>query len=451
MSAIFRNCANITKISAKTSKILSKKGIIMFLDRVKIYIKAGAGGDGKTSFRAEKFAPNGGPDGGDGGNGGSVIFVADKMLDDLADFRFSKHFRAQNGANGESNNKTGKSGENLIIKVPCGTIIKDAETERIIADLFADGEKVEVLKGGLGGKGNTRYKTSRRQAPAFSQTGQKTEEKQVLLELKTIADVGLVGFPNVGKSTLLSVITNAKPKIANYHFTTLAPNIGVCVAWNERFVIADIPGLIEGASEGVGLGHYFLRHIERTRLLLHVIDISASEGRDPYQDYKTVNSELKKHGKKVAALPQIVVLNKTDMATEEQINSFKKHLSKLKNKPEIVSISAMEHKNIDELLKTVVNKLRTLPPKQREEFVPFVYERPSADRYEIIRQDDASFVVIGGFIDELSRGIVLNDPVSFAYFQKAIKDKGIIKELKKRGMKTGDTVVIGEIEFVYEE
>ncbi|MBQ8468647.1 MAG: GTPase ObgE [Clostridia bacterium] len=423
----------------------------MYLDRVKIYVQAGAGGDGKTSFRTEKFVPNGGPDGGDGGNGGSVIFVADKMLDDLVDFRFTKHFRAQNGANGEGSNKTGKSGADLIVKVPCGTVIKDAETEKIIADLFADGEKVVVLEGGLGGKGNARYKTSRRQAPAFSQTGQKTEEKTILLELKTIADVGLIGFPNVGKSTLLSMMTNAKPKIANYHFTTLAPNIGVCVAGSERFVIADIPGLIEGASEGVGLGHYFLRHVERTRLLLHVIDVAGSEGRDPYSDYKIVNTELKKYGKKVANLPQIIVLNKIDMATERQIKEFKAHISKLKNKPEIVEVSAISNKNLDTLIRVVMEKLKTLPPKQREDFEPFKYERPDANKYVIERADNASFIVSGGYIDELSRGIVLNDPTSFAYFQKAIKDKGIIRELKKRGMKTGDTVIIGDIEFTYED
>ena len=423
----------------------------MYLDRVKIYIQAGAGGDGKTSFRTEKFVANGGPDGGDGGNGGSIVFVADQSLDSLVDFRFTKHFRAQNGDNGGGSNKTGKSGEDLIIKVPCGTIIKDAQTENIIADMFAHGERVVVLEGGLGGKGNARYKTSRRQAPAFSQTGQKTEEKTVLLELKTIADVGLIGFPNVGKSTLLSMLTNARPKIANYHFTTLAPNIGVCSANSERFVIADIPGLIEGASEGVGLGHYFLRHVERTRLLLHVIDVSGSEERDPYEDYKVVNNELKKYGKKVAALPQIVVLNKIDMATEEQIKAFKTKISRLKNKPEVVAISAYTNNNLDELLRVVTAKLKTLPPKQREEFVPFKYERPDVNRYEISREDDASFVVSGGYIDELCRGIVLNDPSSFAYFQKAIKDKGIIKTLKQRGMKEGDTVRIGGIEFTYEE
>ena len=423
----------------------------MFVDRVKIRIKAGNGGNGITSFLHFKGVVNGGPDGGDGGNGGSIVFVADKSLDSLIDFRFTKHYRAANGNNGEGSNKTGKSGADLIIKVPCGTIIKDAETENIIADMFADGERVVVLEGGLGGKGNARYKTSRRQAPAFSQTGQKTEEKTVLLELKTIADVGLIGFPNVGKSTLLSMLTNAKPKIANYHFTTLAPNIGVCSANSERFVIADIPGLIEGASEGVGLGHYFLRHVERTRLLLHVIDVAGSEGRDPYSDYKIVNNELKKYGKKVASLPQIIVLNKTDMATSEQILAFKKHINRLKNKPQIVEVSAITNKNLDNLIRAVAETLKTLPPKQREEFTPFKYSRPDANRYEVSRRDDAAFVVTGGYIDELCRGIVLNDPSSFAYFQKAIKDKGIIKTLKQKGMKPGDTVSIGGIEFEYEE
>lgn len=423
----------------------------MYLDRVKIYIQAGAGGNGKTSFWTEKYVANGGPDGGDGGNGGAIVFVADKSLDSLVDFRFTKHFRAQNGNNGEGGNRTGKSGEDLVIKVPCGTIIKDAQTENIIADMFEDGERIVVLEGGLGGKGNARYKTSCRQAPAFSQTGQKTEEKTVLLELKTIADVGLIGFPNVGKSTLLSMLTNARPKIANYHFTTLAPNIGVCQAMGQRFVIADIPGLIEGASEGVGLGHYFLRHIERTRLLLHVIDVSGSEGRDPYQDYKIVNTELKKYGKKVFSLPQIVVLNKIDMASEENIKLFRRKISRLKNPPKVVEISAYTNKNLDELLQVVTSTLKTLPAKQREDFVPFKYERPDVNRYEITREDDASFVVSGGYIDELSRGIVLNDPTSFAYFQRAIKEKGIIKSLKQRGMKEGDTVKIGGIEFIYEE
>ena len=417
----------------------------MFLDRVKIYIKAGQGGNGKTSFHTEKFVRKGGPDGGDGGHGGDIVFVADKSLDSLIDFRFTKHFRAKDGENGGSRLKTGKSGEDLIIKVPCGTVIKDAETEKIIADLYEEGQKIVVLKGGEGGKGNARFKTSQRQAPAFSQTGQLTEEKTVLLELKTIADVGLVGFPNVGKSTLLSMLTSAKPKIANYHFTTLAPNIGVARVYNKSFVIADIPGL----SEGVGLGHYFLRHIERTRLLLHVIDVSGSEERDPYEDFKIVNNELKKYAKEVGELPQIIVLNKCDMATEEQIKNFKKKLNRLKTKYEIVEVSAIIAENLDELLKVVSRKLDELPPKKPLEFEPFVYTRPDSNRYEISREDDGAYVLSGGFIDELVRNIVVDDYTSFSYFQKVLKEKGIMKELKRRGLKDGSIIRVKDMDFEY--
>ena len=421
----------------------------MFLDRVKIYIKAGRGGNGKTSFHTEKFVRKGGPDGGDGGHGGDIVFIADRSLDSLIDFRFTKHFRAQDGENGGSRLKTGKSGEDLIIKVPCGTVIKDAESEKIIADLYEEGQKIIVLKGGEGGKGNARFKTSQRQAPAFSQTGQLTEEKTVLLELKTIADVGLVGFPNVGKSTLLSMLTSAKPKIANYHFTTLAPNIGVARVYNKSFVIADIPGLIEGASEGVGLGHYFLRHVERTRLLLHVIDVSGSEERDPYEDFKIVNNELKKYAKEVGELPQIIVLNKCDMATDEQIKEFKKKLGRLKTKYEVVEVSAIIAENLDELLKVVSRKLDELPPKKPLEFEPFVYTRPDANRYEISREDDGAYVLSGGFIDELVRNIVVDDYTSFSYFQKVLKEKGIMKELRKRGLKDGSIIRVKDMDFEY--
>jgi len=421
----------------------------MFLDRVKIYIKAGQGGNGKTSFHTEKFVRKGGPDGGDGGNGGDIIFVADPGIDSLVDFRFTKNFKAEDGKNGESAHRTGKSGKDLIIKVPCGTVIKDAQTERIIADLFEKDQSIVVLKGGEGGKGNARFKTSKRQAPAFSQTGQLTEQKTVLLELKTIADVGLVGFPNVGKSTLLSMLTSARPKIANYHFTTLAPNIGVAKVYNKSFVIADIPGLIEGASEGVGLGHYFLRHIERTRLLLHVIDVSGSEERDPYSDFQIVNKELKKHGENVHALPQIIVLNKCDLATKEQINTFKSRVKRLKTKYEIVEVSAVSGTNLEELLKVVSNKLDKLPPKKPLEFEPFVYTRPDQNRYEISREDDGAYVLSGGFIDELVRNVVVSDYTSFAYFQKVLKEKGIMKELRKRGLKDGSIIRVKGMDFEY--
>ncbi len=424
----------------------------MYLDRVKIYIKAGDGGNGKTSFHTEKYVEKGGPDGGDGGRGGSIIFIADKGLDSLVDFRFTKHFRAERGGNGGSSNKHGKNGQNVVIKVPCGTVIRDGETEKIIADLFEDGEQITVLKGGEGGLGNARFKSSTRQRPSFSQTGQICEEKQVILELKTIADVGLIGFPNVGKSSILSMVTNAKPKIANYHFTTLAPNIGVCKFGNESFVIADIPGLIEGASEGVGLGHYFLRHIERTRLLLHVIDISGSEERDPFEDFKIVNNELNKHGENVSLLPQIIVLNKVDLLLDKsKIDEFKQKLKEIGNKSEVVEISAVSNYNLDLLIETVVKKLRELPKKQRLEFEPFVYSRPDPNKYEIIRADDGAYEVVGGFIDELARGVDLDDFQSFSYFQKVLKDKGIIKELKNRGADENSTIRIKGIDFELKE
>ncbi len=425
----------------------------MYLDRVKIFIKAGNGGNGKTSFHTEKYVEKGGPDGGDGGNGGSIVFVADRSIDSLVDFRFTKHFRAEAGVNGGSKNMRGKNGEDLVIKVPCGTVIRDNETNNIIADLFDDGESITVLKGGLGGLGNARFKSSTRQRPSFSQTGQLCEEKEVILELKTIADVGLIGFPNVGKSTILSMMTNAKPKIANYHFTTLAPNIGVCqYSSNASFVIADIPGLIEGASEGVGLGHYFLRHIERTRLLIHVLDVAGSEDRDPYEDFKIVNNELKKYGNKVENLPQIIALNKIDLVDDEKkISSFKSKIAKLKKKYQIVEISAVSNQNLDELLKVVIEELKNLPPKQKMEFEPFVYERPNPNRWEIVKYDDNSFEVVGGFIDELVRGVVLNDFQSFSYFQKVLKDKGIIKQLKKMGADETSTIRIKDIEFEIKE
>lgn len=423
----------------------------MYLDRVKINIKAGNGGNGKTSFHTEKFVRDGGPDGGDGGKGGNIIFVATRDLDSLVEFRFTKKFRAENGENGGSKNCTGKSGKDLIIKVPCGTVIRDTETDNIIADMFYEGDKKIVLFGGEGGKGNARFKSSRRQAPAFSQTGQLTEEKMVTLELKTIADVGLVGYPNVGKSTILSMLTNARPKIANYHFTTLAPNIGVASYKGNNFVIADIPGLIEGASEGAGLGHYFLRHIERTRLLLHVVDISGSEDRDPYNDYRTINKELKKHGKSVSGLPQIVVLNKIDLDVNGNAKKFKAKLSKLKNPPEVIEISAVSNTNLDELLRVTYEKLKTLPPRKPLEFEEFEYKRPDPNKYEITRADDGAFVLSGGFIDELVRNIVLSDPTSFAHFQKVIKEKGIIKALKARGMKEGSTIRIKDTDFEYAE
>lgn len=434
----------------------------MYLDRVKINIKAGDGGNGKTSFHTEKFVRKGGPDGGDGGKGGDIVFEATRELDSLVDFRFTKHFRAEAGENGGSKNCTGKSGKELVIKVPLGTVIRDGETGKFMADMIEDGERLVILKGGLGGKGNARFKSSRLQAPAFSMTGQKTIERSVWLELKTIADVGLVGFPNVGKSTMLSMLTNARPKIANYHFTTLSPNLGVVKMHDKSFVIADIPGLIEGASEGEGLGHYFLRHIERTRCLVHVIDVSGSEDRDPYNDYKIIMSELKKYGESVSSLPQVVALNKCDLATPEQIKTVKSKIKRLKNAPEIFEISAVSNQGLEALIAHVSSMLDQIPKKGRTDEEVFVFTDPDKNRYEIINHSCGLFEVVGGYIDELIRGIVVSDPTSFAYFQKTIKEKGIIKNILKQAEEDKTvpiredgskdiTIRIGGLDFDYVE
>ncbi len=419
----------------------------MFIDKVKIFIKAGNGGNGCTSFYTEKYVANGGPDGGDGGKGGDVIFCTDDKKNSLSDFKFMQHFRAPDGENGSGKFCHGKQGEPLVIKVPRGTVIRDEESGRIVADMFGEGQQVTVLTGGSGGKGNARFKSSRRQAPHFSQRGQATEEKAVILELKTIADVGLVGYPNVGKSTLLSVISNAKPKIASYHFTTLSPNLGVVSYHDRSFVAADIPGLIEGASEGVGLGHDFLRHIDRTRLIVHVVDVSGSEGRDPVEDYKKINLELRSYSKSLAKLPQIVALNKCDIAPKENIERFRKAIRGKR----IVEISGVTHLGLNDLLGAIADKLDTLPPIEPLRFEPFELGKINTSGYNIERFDDGSFGVSGGFIDEIARGVVIDDYDSFNYFQKTLKEKGIIKELRARGAKDGDIVRILDFEFEFVE
>lgn len=416
----------------------------MFLDVAKIYIKAGNGGDGATSFHREKFVPNGGPDGGDGGNGGSIIFVADKNMTTLIDFKYKVHYRAGNGENGKKKNQCGKSAEDLIIKVPCGTLLKDIETDQIIADFFEDGVEKVVLQGGRGGKGNARFATSQRKAPSFSQKGETTIEYHVKLELKTIADVGLVGFPNVGKSTLLSVLTSAKPKIANYHFTTLSPNLGVVNMYDDSFVIADIPGLIEGASEGAGLGHDFLRHIERVRLIVHVVDISECEGRSALEDYEKINNEITSYSSKLGELPQIVVLNKIDMHYGEE-NKIEEFANKIGKK--VFPISAITHDGTKELLDEIYSALKTLPKQEPFETDYYEFEKPDENRYEIIKIDDDTYEITGGFIDKLARNVVLDDVDSFNYFQRVLRDKGIIKELYKKGAKEGDTVYVSDIAF----
>ena len=419
----------------------------MFVDRARITVKAGNGGNGITSFLHFKGKVGGGPDGGDGGKGGDIVFVADKHLSTLADYYYKTKFVAENGSAGEPKQCFGRSGKDLVLKVPLGTVIRDKETGRIIADMFEDGQRKVVLMGGDGGKGNARFANARRHSPHFSQTGEKTESKQLLLELKTIADVGLIGFPNVGKSTLLSVLTKARPKIADYHFTTLSPNLGVCEYYDNSFVIADIPGLIEGASEGAGLGMDFLRHIERTRILVHVVDVSGTEGRDPYEDYLKINLELKKYSKELAKVKQIIVANKTDVyGAEEILAAFKKKLGRKK----VIEVSAVTGRNLGELKKRMFETLSALPPLKPLEFEEFKYEKPEKLEYEILKEGE-TFVITGSLVEVLKRNVVLDDMHSLAYMHKVLRDRGIIAELKKMGATDKSTVIIGGEEFEFTE
>ncbi len=425
----------------------------MFLDKVTITIKAGDGGKGAVSFYRSALTMKGGPDGGDGGKGGNVIFKADGGMNTLYSFSFKKKFVAENGENGGKTNKAGKNGKDIIILVPAGTVIYDAETNKVIADLKDNGQTFVALNGGKGGKGNAFFATPTRQAPHFSQDGEKCSFRKVILELKTIADVGLVGYPNVGKSTLLSVISNAKPKIANYAFTTLFPNLGVVDYFGNTFVVADIPGLIEGASDGVGLGHEFLKHVERVRLILHLVDISESEKRDAFEDLIKINKELKKYSEKLSKLPQIIVLSKCDLVPADEID---KKIDDFKNKCKennidslILRISSITNSGILELKKVVYEKLQTLPKSDPIDIEEYEFDKRDTTSLEIKREDDGSFRISGGFIDNLIRGVVLSDHISFAYFQKRLKDDGIIDKLKERGLKQGDVVHIKDISFEY--
>lgn len=421
----------------------------MFIDKARIFIKAGNGGKGAISFRREKGIANGGPNGGNGGKGGDVIFKVSKDLNNLVGFRYSTHFKAQNGEPGQKNNKNGKSGEDLIIYVPQGTIIKDFETGKVIADLFYFDKDYVLLRGGDGGKGNAFFKSPTRQAPHFSQTGEVTKEHSVILELKTLADVGLIGYPNVGKSTLLSVVSNAKPKIADYHFTTLSPNLGVVKYFEHSFVVADIPGLIDGASEGQGLGHDFLKHIERTRMLVHVIDISATDGREPYKDYLAINKELNNFNKVLGSLPQIVVLNKIDKIRDYFVVEEFKH--KLGKKHKIVCISALCRENIEELIRTIWQTLSKIPPQVPVDVEEFGFDKKDTTAINITKLDAHTYEISGGFIENVSRGIVVNDYESLSYFWKRLKNDGVIDLLKEKGVKDGDTVKIGKVDFEFVE
>lgn len=418
----------------------------MFVDYTKILIKSGNGGNGAISFRREKYVASGGPDGGDGGKGGDIYFTVTPDANTLIDFRYNKKFKAEDGKNGSGGHCYGKSGEDLYIKVPKGTVIKDANTGKVIADLSEDGQTELILAGGKGGKGNSHFATSTRQAPHFAQDGQKGIEKEIILELKLIADVGLVGFPNVGKSTILSIVSAATPKIADYHFTTLEPNLGVVNTKKGSFILADIPGIIEGASKGIGLGLQFLRHIERTRLLLHVIDISGSEGRNPVEDFYKINEELKEYSKKLAEKKQIIVANKADIM---QNNKYYEKLANIAKKEniEIFNISAATGKGINELMEHVAEVLKTLP---KEKIVSgnekIVYELEEEQEI-IIKKEKEIYIVEGRIIDKILGRVNMADNESLYYFQKCLKDSGIEDELKKHGIKTGDTVKFGNWEF----
>jgi GTP-binding protein len=424
----------------------------MFTDYVKITAKAGNGGNGAISFRHEKYVAAGGPDGGDGGKGGDIYFVVDQDANTLIDFRYKKKFKAENGNNGEGARRFGKSGEDLYIKVPIGTIIKDAKTERVLADLSEKNQKALILHGGRGGKGNSNFATATRQAPRFAQDGEDGEEKELILELKLLADVGLIGFPNVGKSTLLSIVTDAKPKIADYHFTTLDPNLGVVKKeYGESFVIADIPGVIEGASEGIGLGTQFLRHIERTRLLLHVIDVSGSEGRNPVEDFYTINNELKKYSQKLSERKQIIVANKIDSMQDESLYKNLEKLAKEKGL-EIFKISAATNTGIKELIIHVSQVLKTLPKENlveisnEEKLYTLEDEEPFT-----ITMDGKTYVVNGPAVEKLMKRVNLNDNESMYYFHKTLDELGVSQRLKEMGIKDGDSVTIAGWELEWED
>lgn len=424
----------------------------MFTDYVKIIAKAGNGGDGAVSFRREKYVAAGGPDGGDGGKGGSVYFEVDQDRNTLIDFRYQKKFKAENGKNGEGAHRFGKSGEDLVVKVPLGTIVKEAETGRVLADLSELGQKELILAGGRGGKGNSHFATSTRQAPRFSQEGEKGEEKELILELKLLADVGLLGFPNVGKSTLLSVVTDATPKIADYHFTTLEPNLGVVKGeYGDSFVIADIPGIIEGASQGIGLGIQFLRHIERTRLLLHVIDVSGIEGRNPVQDFNTINEELKQYSEKLSQRKQIVVANKVDSMQDETLYQELEKMAKEKGL-EIYKISAATKQGVKELMIRVSEVLKTLPKEDlvEVEMQTKVYTLQETEEISVRKEEDI-YIVSGVAVEKLMRTVNLADNESLHYFHRRLNEMGINQRLKELGIKDGDWVQISDYELEWED
>ena len=426
----------------------------MFADRAKIYVKSGKGGDGHVSFRREKYVPNGGPDGGDGGKGGDVYFEVDEGLNTLTDFRHIRKYCAENGENGGKRNCAGKSGEDIVIKVPEGTVIKEAESGKVITDMSGENRRFLLLNGGKGGNGNQHYATSTMQAPRYAQPGQPAQELELLLELKVIADVGLVGFPNVGKSTFLSKVTNARPKIANYHFTTLNPNLGVVDLEDAKgFVIADIPGLIEGASEGVGLGHEFLRHIERTKLIVHIVDAASTEGRDPIEDIYAINKELEAYNAEIALRPQIIVANKIDMIYGEDDPVAKIKAEFEPKGVSVYAISAITGQGLRELLYDINNQLEKMDSKPvifEQEFFPEYHFDVESEPFTVVYdEEENAYVVEGPRIEKMLSYTNLESEKGFKFFQDFLKDNGILEQLEALGISEGDTVRMYGLSFDY--
>ena len=426
----------------------------MFADRARIFIKSGKGGDGHVSFRRELYVPNGGPDGGDGGRGGDIIFEVDEGLNTLTEFRHNRKYAAEPGEEGNKKNQHGKDGQSLVIKVPLGTVIKDDETDKVIADMSEAGMRKVILKGGRGGKGNQHYATATMQAPKYAQPGQKSMELWVRLELKVIADVGLVGYPNVGKSTLLSRVTNAKPKIANYHFTTLNPNLGVVdLDGSKGFVIADIPGLIEGAAEGVGLGHEFLRHIERTKVIIHMVDAASTEGRDPIEDINKINAELAAYNPELLKRPQVIAANKIDAiyeGDESPVDAIKAEFEPKGIK--VFPISAVSGKGLKELLYAVNSLLENMdsePIVFEQEYFPGEYNDNKDEPYYVEKLEDGLYSIEGPRVERMLGYTNLESEKGFMFFQNFMKENGILEELEELGIEDGDTVKIYGHEFDY--
>lgn len=423
----------------------------MFVDKVDISIKAGSGGNGAVSFHREKYVNAGGPDGGDGGKGSDIVFVADDSLSTLIDFRYKKKYIGPDGEPGGAKRCSGKSMEPTVIRVPRGTIVKDSHTGRILADI-SDDEPVTVAKGGKGGKGNVHFATPTRQIPRFAKPGFPGEKFDVTLELKLLADVGLVGFPNVGKSTLISVVSAAKPKIANYHFTTLTPVLGVVKRGEKSFVMADIPGLIEGASEGVGLGHAFLRHVERCRLIVHVVDVSGIEGRDPAEDFEKINLELANFSEELAERPQIVAANKCDLASEKQMEAFEKFIADKGLR--LFRISAATTEGTEALIAAVTEELDKLPPVKRYEAVPLTLEEiarldEQKHSFTVEKAEDGVYIVDAEWLAPILSTVNMDDYESLQYFQRVLRSSGIIDELERQGIQEDDVVAIYDFEFNY--